>query len=461
MRNVVLICLDSIRKDYFDKYAPRLAQRADINFSQCRAASSWSVPSHASMFTGALPSDHGVHTHNMRFEGISEESFTKALSEHNSICVSANGFTTKEFGFDSLFDELVSVHPGRRFTNGEDAGGKSVREILRDIPSADHPLVSLLNGAYSKLYWLVDLLPIPSPFDQGAKLIRKHSLKRLSSSSEPAFLFTNFMEGHLPHQPQLQLNSDLHSVPWSWTSTKFDHFEANRQGEEYLKDHSEDINNFRDLYTSNIDYLDRQVVEMIDDIDSQTALETTFVITSDHGENLGYDDEDNLVAHRSSLSEALLHVPLCVVNPPSDWYSTESVHEFISHLELPKIVESLAKEQTFEAKHHPVSAELIGGGAKIVSEDEYWNRMIRCSYVDSQKYEWDSLGSSTLYELDLSKPCKIQRRENGVTIPDTAKTAFTTEISQYKSDITSQSTQDLNSEVDAGTQERLKDLGYL
>jgi len=55
MRNVVVICLDTVRKDYFDRYAPRLQDRADVIYDQCRAVSSWSVPSHASMFDRGAP----------------------------------------------------------------------------------------------------------------------------------------------------------------------------------------------------------------------------------------------------------------------------------------------------------------------------------------------------------------------------------------------------------------------
>ena len=63
-RNVVLVCLDTVRKDYFDEYATRLQKLCDVSFEQCRAASSCSVRSHASFMTGELPYRHGIDSYN-------------------------------------------------------------------------------------------------------------------------------------------------------------------------------------------------------------------------------------------------------------------------------------------------------------------------------------------------------------------------------------------------------------
>jgi len=78
-RNVVLIVLDTVRKDYFDEYAYRLQDRSDVTFSNCRAASSWSVPSHASMITGELPHVHGIHTHDRYFDNLQKNKRSSRL----------------------------------------------------------------------------------------------------------------------------------------------------------------------------------------------------------------------------------------------------------------------------------------------------------------------------------------------------------------------------------------------
>jgi hypothetical protein len=269
------------------------------------------------------------------------------------------------------------------------------------------------------------------------------------------------MEGHLPHQPRLGMDSEHHSVPWSWTSTDFDHFEANREGQEYVEAHSADVENFRELYAANVEYLDRQVDRFIDEIIAQANRETTFVITADHGENLGYEDDDYLLAHSSSLSEALLHVPLLVVNPPQGWTVPGAEERFYSHLQLPQIIESLAHEETYDHDDGVVSIELIGGGAKSVADDAYWDRMIRGAYVSGDKYVWDSLGATSRFELDPSRPCKQTLVERDVEVPEEARAAFEEEIEAYKSRARSMPNGTLKGEVDTNTQKRLEDLGYL
>lgn len=110
-RNVVLVVLDTVRKNTFDEYAPRLRRRSDLSFEQCRAASSWSVPSHASIFTGELPSEHGIHAESFdadfSFASVDPEStFLGRLPGHRTVGVSANAYVNSTFGFDALFDEF-------------------------------------------------------------------------------------------------------------------------------------------------------------------------------------------------------------------------------------------------------------------------------------------------------------------------------------------------------------------
>jgi len=39
-RNIVFICLDTVRKDYFDKFSKRIKRLSDIDFDEAYAASS-------------------------------------------------------------------------------------------------------------------------------------------------------------------------------------------------------------------------------------------------------------------------------------------------------------------------------------------------------------------------------------------------------------------------------------
>jgi hypothetical protein len=61
IRSVALLCLDTVRKDYYDECSTRLRSRAETTLERCYAASGWSMPSHANIFAGELPYEHGIH----------------------------------------------------------------------------------------------------------------------------------------------------------------------------------------------------------------------------------------------------------------------------------------------------------------------------------------------------------------------------------------------------------------
>lgn len=120
-RNVVLIVLDAVRKDYFDRFAPRLQELTDVSFEQCRSASSCSTPSHGSILTGELPHETGVTYFDVQYDGIeASDTFLESLPAHRTFGVSANVWASRETGFGTYFDEFVEVSPYRRFQEGLD-----------------------------------------------------------------------------------------------------------------------------------------------------------------------------------------------------------------------------------------------------------------------------------------------------------------------------------------------------
>ncbi len=70
-RNVILISIDTLRSDHVGiyGYGPDTSPTMDrlalggVFFEDVTAASPWTLPSHASMFTGLYPSTHGVKDH--------------------------------------------------------------------------------------------------------------------------------------------------------------------------------------------------------------------------------------------------------------------------------------------------------------------------------------------------------------------------------------------------------------
>lgn len=463
-RNVVLFVLDSARKDVFDAAVSRLSDRADVSFEQCRAASSWSTPSHASMFTGTLPSEHGVHAHNRYFTDIDRsETFLGSMPDHEALGISANIFASSTYDFDAWFDEFVEVSTGKRFTEGIDPNAFYVESeatgirrhaaFVRAALGSDHPLYSLANGTLATLNVLSRDAPIPKLLDDGVSTVVRTSKRLTDRASEPYFLFTNIEDTHMPHRPVWGFDRDSYDAPADWSSDDVDEWDVMADPEA----HEQYFEWFRQLYAANTSYVDRKLDALVTYLQRHSDNETTFVVTGDHGENLGSAADEGLLGHKSSLSEGVLHVPLLLINPPEGYERRET--DYFSHLDLVTLLPALARGETPEVFRERVPAELIGmsPGPDPPTEYDYWDRAIRCTYEGERKWVWDSMDDRRRLEIDHERPGWQSTVAEDVTIPEWALALFDEEITAYKRRASARSE---SVAVDAATQQRLEDLGY-
>lgn len=436
-RNIVLLCLDTVRKDYFDNYALSLRSRASYSLEECRAASSWTVPSHASMFTGELPHEHGAHTYNRSFNGISKsETFLSNLDRYQTFGVSANHFAGSAVAFDTLFDRFVDIDPRHMY---QEFGSSRTR--------------NLLNRLTEKIYYVTDGRPIPKLRDDGAQSILTVAERLISAASSPFFLFANFIDAHQPHARHIHhRNVD---VPYQWSSNidfvekKWD---ININGTE---GYDTFLRNYRSLYAASIDYLDRVIDKFIERVTTLTNRPTTVIITSDHGEHLGFEYEDGLFEHTSSLSESLVHVPLEIINPPTDFHVPDGS---VSQLDLGGLMQALTEGSEWSPQTTPRS-EIIGASPGVsdtlTDQDfQWWTRGQRCRIERDRKIIWDTEGNCREYELP-DTACREQlvgRCGEGAPEDD----AFGIDLSEYKRQFTTERETDSDDQV----LDRLKDLGY-
>lgn len=472
-RNVVLICLDTARRDIFDEYATRLQDRAEVSFDQCRAASSWSVPSHASMFTGKLPSEHGIHSHNPTFADLERaDTFLDDLDGYTTLGFSANAYASSDFQFDTLFDTFVDINRLSLFNDGIDVpvwyrqsdtdGPQKYVEFLREALLDDHTLKSFANGLTHQLHHTLPEFGYESPCDDGARQIIRNTRSVLSETSDPVFIFANFMETHSPRSPRRCYDESIHELPGGW-SHDLDTWEVNTSDDPSRFEAT--LSEIRRVAAAEMDYVDRKVIEYIEMIKQETDGETTFVITADHGENLGYPDEDHLYAHTSSVSEALLHVPMLLVDPPAGYDATEG--GLFSHTELADLMVGLADDRTPDLFRERIAAENVGicsTHRDKLTDDEmpYWDRMIRCAYRDTEKVEWDTTGTSRRFELDPESPSSQREVETDIEVPEWALGLFEMDIDEYKDRAIARDTSDeVEEDLSDSTMQRLESLGYV
>ncbi|MFC6755562.1 sulfatase-like hydrolase/transferase [Halomicroarcula sp. GCM10025894] len=401
--HVVVACLDTVRKDFYERFASRLSELATYRFQEMRAASSWSVPSHAAMFGGRLPSETDIHTYNRNFETLGpENTWLGGLDGYRTVAVSANTFASPAFGFDTLFDDCTSISPSCRLPEGIDVNGfirNNAGEGIVDFIGAalDHPnpLHSVANAVLFKCYEATQGRSIKQPFDFGGAAIARRVRSELNGASEPTFVFANFMDAHSPHTPFRGINDDHHDAPASFTSLNVDEEEINAAtdlgGEEAAVEH------IRGLYGGAIAYLDNIVADLAIWCQDHLERDTILVITSDHGENLGFPDDDHMIGHTNSLSEGLLHVPFDVIGPVEPGETTVRT----SLLDLGQIVKQLRDDdQPRPPGRELVTAEIAGHSADGTSEDLRGVQPARrAAYVGDRKVVWTSDGDRTVYDI--------------------------------------------------------------
>jgi len=518
MRNVVLLCLDSVRKDVFDVYAHRLRSRADWAFEQCRAASSWSIPSHASMMTGQLPHEHGVHAYNRSYAGLERRNtLLGELPMHTALGVSTNVFAGEAFEFDAIFDSYRTLSTATRYADGLDpaafTGSATERnhhgEFFSAAVTSGHPLKSLANGGLGLLKSASTGRRFTAPLDDGAKATVSACKSLLRTAEEPFFLFSNLMEAHTPLQHVSGYDRSLHVAEPAFTTEQRTVWELMPTGPRASETDAIDsdahtetayLRSWRSLYGAAVDYLDRVVCGLCEWLQANTSSETTVVVTADHGENLGFACEHGLVRHKSSLSEGLLHVPLLVLNAPGDRTSPSGqpvrVQEYLSHLELPTLLAALGADVPLEESPIPTGpppeqrsteqptesqapvraqscAELIGmsAGPEPPENEAEWNRAIRCVYDGTRKYCWDTTGRVERYELDGARANWQRQTESHqissgnveADLPAWALAAFEEPLGSFveaaRTDASTETT-DSPAGVSESTHHRLEQLGY-
>lgn len=288
--NVLLIVLDTVRADAMTPYGSerdttpnlnRLAARGVI-FDQARSTAPWTLPSHASMFTGRWPFEMSADV------GRPLDSTFPTLAER----LSERGYATG--GFVANLENCNSWYGlSRGFQHYEDYYENAVISPLETLRCSRLGRAA----ATSKLGWsLIKALAKPESYRyrKSAAMINRDALAWLSKQGDrPYFLFLNYFDVHDPY------------VPPAGAERKFS---DKRAGEEVSPD-----DRIRDAYDDCLAYLDDQVGRLLDELEARDALgNTVIVVTSDHGEAFG---EHGLSGHGVSLYRPETHIPLFVVYP--------------------------------------------------------------------------------------------------------------------------------------------------
>jgi arylsulfatase A-like enzyme len=335
--SALLIVLDTVAADHLSLHgynratSPTLDELAKngIRFDRALATSSWTLPSHASMFTGRWPHENSASWLTPLDRAC------PTLAEY----LASRGYSTA--GFTANYWYCASDSGlGRGFTTYQDRFLPRLT-ALKTASLIDRPLDGLqaLNQFFKNQLDLNFLEPIVGQLTwqiradrKGAAVINRELLDWLSQRAQPErpfFAFLNYYDAHHPYRlPPLAIHRFGVNADDERESDPIQELLLAAQ----LGMSPEETAAARDAYDDCIANLDEQVGMLLDELKRRSVLEHTWVfITADHGESFG--EHPGIYRHGTSLYQTQLHVPL-VILPPAGGPPQRTITQTVSLRDL-------------------------------------------------------------------------------------------------------------------------------
>jgi arylsulfatase A-like enzyme len=283
--NVVVVTFDAARADRFGCYGYGRSTTPHVDgfardallFEQMIAPSPWTVPSHASFFTGLYPQEHGA---DYPVPILAPGATT--LAAHLGTC----GYT--------------SVLVSNNLLVGQSSGlAQGVSRVL-----SRRELYPRRRAPWRR--WVGNVL---GTLDSGAAATNRTIGAVLPHLPEPFFLFINYMECHWKYLPPRRFERRFARPRYSFLRSLRRRlaFRGRFSWEAVLLREAGDPEVLSDLYDAELACADEafgQVLALL----QRTGVEerTVVVLMADHGEMLG---EHGMSGHGMALWQPLLHVP--------------------------------------------------------------------------------------------------------------------------------------------------------
>jgi hypothetical protein len=277
---VVLVTLDTTRRDVLSVYGgpeetspniARLAARATV-FDHAWSTSPWTLPSHASLFTGLYPTRHGAGVSDTRLDSRSPTLASLAR---------AAGYRTAGFSGGALSASRWGLAQGF--------------ELFRDPDGFE--------------------TPGDRQTDYVERFLGEHA-------SEPFFLFVNYFDPHAMYRAPdgfeskfnvPALRTRLAEIPvWSGVAGgDSDAWRAVINGE--VAPSLEAIEYLEAAYRAEVAFMDHQIGRLMSALEDRGLFHrATIILVADHGELLG---EGGFFSHGCRLDPELTEVPLIIKWP--------------------------------------------------------------------------------------------------------------------------------------------------
>ncbi|WP_255198775.1 sulfatase [Halorarius litoreus] len=485
--NVLFVVMDTVRKDHLTPYGygkpttPGLeafAEEATV-YEQAVAPAPWTLPVHASMFTGLYPSQHGASQEQPYLpDDVGTLAQAMSAAGYDTACYSSNAwitpYTRLTAGFDDQ-DNFFEVMPGD-FLSGALADFwqkindhdrmRAVANRLVEVGNDIHEYFAGSDGADSKT---------PQVIDNTIEFV---------DASEQWFSFINLMDAHLPVYPPEEYREEF--------APGVDPTDVCQNSKEYnsgARDISEaEFEDIRGLYDAEIRHIDAQLERLFDHLKATDQWDDTLVVVcADHGELHG---EHGIYGHEFCIYDPLVNVPLMIKAPGEESGRSDQqvelqdlYHTVLDFAGAEGVGEPLDPkrsllsadyrdfadgEYAFVEYHRPVvelkqlETKAQSAGIELDKDSRYYSRMRAARRVDG-KYIRNERIADEAYRIDRD-PGETENLVGGddpvieeveATLREFESRVGETWDDDYDPD------DDVLGDMDETTKDRLEDLGYI
>lgn len=343
--NILIVTLDSVRADGCSlpgdagpattPFLRSLATESTV-FRQAIAPSIWTLPVHASVFTGLYPPEHGVET------GVEVLGDRPTLAERLEAAGYATGACYRNPYLDAG-DVLRGFEVAERVEGTDGDPGPTARAVarLREAHDDDVDAIRESMAADSSLRELAAAWSNDSDTTLGPdRRTVERALSALDATDAPFCWFVHLNDAHWRYTPPAPhhrtfTRRDPAALAFNvgyWQNYVYGS-RTNRletiAGDRTVP--AREVRTFRDLYRGCIRHCDAMLRALVEGLKRAGRWEeTVLVVLGDHGDAFG---EGGVFGHDLSVHDSLLRVPL-VVRDPSGHLAPGRVESPVSLVDL-------------------------------------------------------------------------------------------------------------------------------
>ena len=372
--DLVLVTLDTLRADhlgcygYFRDTTPFLDSLAarGVLFENAIAASSTTVPSHATILSGLHPSQHGA-----RANGERVRSDVRTVAQ----ILGASGYRSAAFVSTTAHFQPAGLDRGFfHFEDPDSHGGET------------------------------DILAARETVHRAVEWLSRQEDKR------PLFLWIHLWDPHTPYQP-VQLFTDDSETE----AKQFVDFMVRERCADlgFFDDDPWKLRTVMDSYDGEVKAVDDALRALFDHVGALRRRPAVWVVTGDHGEGLGNHD---WLLHGLFLNHELLQVPL-IIHATDARYSPSRISTPAAHADIFPTLMELAGGPVDGSSDHLAGRSLLpllNGETRrdhglTFSERRRFNRTPAGNIVPQPATPVDTPGGRALYDSEDQRQAYIDR----------------------------------------------------